>query len=413
MLILLIRTFGAFVLVFGTFFASFAQKGTSTIRGTVANLSVRYVYVEISQEKRTIVDSIEVEGGIFEKKYAADSILQLMVSLDRPLSLLSELSKQGKKVDLSAYYPNLGNESSPTQAVLRPILDEMIPKPLERKLHIFIKPGEDINLKVPMTGISNAEVQGSTDVVKYVAFLQIINPLEQQLELVEREFKTYEGELSIGLIAQFDDRLTALKRQMSTEAFNFVKANPTSPYIYAISWEYISQDIKLLAEVCKILEEKKGLTKEGISLKRNLLRYSKAPEGSVVPDFTATDSKGNSVTLSQLKGTVVLVEFWASWCAPCRAENPYLAYINERYKDKGFVLVSFSLDNKKESWFDAMDKDKMTWINVSDLEGIKSAIASKYGVRGIPANYLICDGKIVAVNLRKQLLNEKLQEILK
>ncbi|SKC45709.1 TlpA disulfide reductase family protein [Ohtaekwangia koreensis] len=134
--------------------------------------------------------------------------------------------------------------------------------------------------------------------------------------------------------------------------------------------------------------------------------------GKPYVDFTMNDIKGNPVKLSSYAGKYVLLEFWASWCGPCRAENPNLREQYAKFKDKGFNILGVSLDDKEDRWSKALEKDNLPWTQVSDLKGWHNAAAIQYGVRAIPANFLISpEGKIIARDLRGEALNAKLSEI--
>ncbi len=123
--------------------------------------------------------------------------------------------------------------------------------------------------------------------------------------------------------------------------------------------------------------------------------------GSVAPDFTLKTIDGQSVELKSLRGKFVLLDFWASWCPPCRAENPNVVAAYHKFKDKNFTILGISLDKDTDKWKEAVAKDKLTWMHVSDLQGWESSVAALYGVQSIPANFLIDpDGKIIAADLR-------------
>jgi peroxiredoxin len=134
--------------------------------------------------------------------------------------------------------------------------------------------------------------------------------------------------------------------------------------------------------------------------------------GNQASDFTQKDIHGKDVNLGSYKGNYVLLEFWASWCGPCRAENPNLRAAYEKYKDKGFNVLAVSLDDDAGKWKKAVEKDDLPWAQVSDLKGWTNVAAIQYGVRAIPANFLIDpQGKIVKRDLRGEDLNKALAEL--
>ncbi len=137
-------------------------------------------------------------------------------------------------------------------------------------------------------------------------------------------------------------------------------------------------------------------------------------EGDDAPEIKLADIDGKILPLSSLKGKYVLIDFWASWCGPCRMENPNVVRTYNKYKDKGFTIYSVSLDNAKPNWINAIQKDGLTWTNhVSDLKGWQSEGAALYSVRGIPATFLLDkNGVIIAKNLRGAMLDQKLAELL-
>jgi peroxiredoxin len=135
--------------------------------------------------------------------------------------------------------------------------------------------------------------------------------------------------------------------------------------------------------------------------------------GDEAPDFTLDNPEGTPVTLSSLRGKYVLIDFWASWCGPCRMENPNVVKMYNKYKDKGFAIYGVSLDKDKNAWLAAIKKDGLTWTHGSDLKFWNSAVAQTYGVNAIPATYLLDkDGKVIAKNLRGPSLEAKLSELL-
>ena len=143
-------------------------------------------------------------------------------------------------------------------------------------------------------------------------------------------------------------------------------------------------------------------------------RMEKVQVGSVAPDFTLPDVDGNPVSLSSFRGKYVLVDFWAAWCPDCRKENPNIVAAWEKYKDKNFAVLGVSLDRKRDQWLAAIEKDNLTWTQISDLKYWDSEAAVLYCIRWIPMSFLIDpEGKIVAIGLEGEELHNKLEELLK
>lgn len=136
--------------------------------------------------------------------------------------------------------------------------------------------------------------------------------------------------------------------------------------------------------------------------------------GKVAPEFSLPDTAGVSVSLSDFRGKYVLLDFWASWCPPCRRENPNVVKAFNEYKDKDFTIIGISLDKDKSKWMKAIADDNLTWTHLSDLKYWDSEIPALYGVRGIPANVLLGpDGVILAKNITGEDLHKALQEVIK
>ncbi|MBO9566833.1 MAG: TlpA family protein disulfide reductase [Niastella sp.] len=151
----------------------------------------------------------------------------------------------------------------------------------------------------------------------------------------------------------------------------------------------------------------------GQELQQSIDGHNATRPGKTAPDFSQADTSGNNISLQDFRGKYVLIDFWASWCVPCRAENPTLVAAYNKYKDKGFTIIGVSLDEKRDKWVEAIVKDGLPWIHVSDLRFWKNAIAVQYNIHSVPDNFLLDpQGKIIARNLRGNRLEKELAALL-
>jgi peroxiredoxin len=170
----------------------------------------------------------------------------------------------------------------------------------------------------------------------------------------------------------------------------------------------LNESIKLFNGLSAAIRE----SQVGKEIADRIALLSKVEEGKPAQDFTQSTPDGKSIRLSSYKGRYVLLEFWASWCGPCRAENPNLLKQYTLYNNKGFDVLSVSLDSDKGNWQKAIDKDGLPWTHVSDLKGWNNAVAVLYGIRAVPASFLIDpSGVITATGLRGETLNKKLESL--
>jgi peroxiredoxin len=203
-------------------------------------------------------------------------------------------------------------------------------------------------------------------------------------------------------------REAAVNKQFITDhPDSFLSINLLESFAYGADYVDIAPLYDALSPAVKA-------TKAGKEFGDRLPRIKAVALGAIAPEFTEADTSGKMVDLSSFRGKYVLIDFWASWCGPCRHENPNVVKAFNHYKGQKFTIIGVSLDRPtgKEKWLAAIHKDGLTWTQVSDLKFWDSKTAAMYAVRGIPQNFLLDpDGKIIAKNLRGDDLENKLEEI--
>lgn len=219
------------------------------------------------------------------------------------------------------------------------------------------------------------------------------------------------GERSDSLQSSVNQLTEAIQREID----GFIQKRPGSPVsaFILLATVNLRPDIALLEQRVNQLQPMAMNNMYGNYLKQTIGDARVTAIGSIARDFTQNDTLDKPVSLSSFRGKYVLIDFWASWCRPCRLENPNVVQAFQRFRDKNFTVLGVSLDRQKKPWIDAIHKDNLTWTHVSDLKQWDNAVAKMYKVQSIPQNLLIGpDGKIVAKDLRGEDLNRKLCELL-
>ncbi|MDR2271002.1 MAG: AhpC/TSA family protein [Sphingobacterium sp.] len=278
---------------------------------------------------------------------------------------------------------------------------------------------EPVNFKIQVDGnLNESHIDGSPINKDFQEIKRILRPVELARE------KWYERYEQFKLIANPDSNelnkysieYQKLEQDETDLAVDYIANHPGSfPSLMALGKFYPRLTLRQIEDLWYNLKESLKQTPLGKELRIQLNSMNAVQIGKTAPDFSARDTSGNMVSLSSLKGKYLLLDFWASWCGPCRNENPNVVKAYQKFKDKNFEILGVSLDDEhaKEKWLKAIKDDQLTWVQVSDLKGWQSEVAELYHVRGIPQNFLLNpEGVIIATDLRGEKLLKTLEDIL-
>ncbi len=353
------------------------QKGQFTVTGELKNASDQKIYLEelyFSQKDPAVLDTSEIKNGKFSLTALAPEEGLYRLRLEKSEAAFIFINDQPAipfSSDLNSLSLENAKFNSPANYLLRSFMVDIEKqrKELEDKASILQQ------YKNPLPSDSTYQVMQLDILDKQAKFQQNV------LRYIDTTSNAVMALFSLGYTRDIEPE------KIETAIGGLTKRFPNNQAIATI-----------VAQYKQLIAQNKSLPKIG----------------GIAPDITMADTSGKAFSLSMLRGKYVLVDFWASWCGPCREENPNVVNAYQEFKNKNFTVLGVSLDKQKAEWTKAIEEDHLTWYHISDLKYWSSAAVAPYGIEGIPYNVLLDpQGKIIAMNLRGNDLKIKLSELIK
>ncbi|MES2112994.1 MAG: TlpA disulfide reductase family protein [Bacteroidota bacterium] len=356
----------------------FAQGGQYSVQGSIGKLNApAKVYLRYFPEKKTVTDSVVLTDGKFKFSGTTKG--------DAPMMAYLMLNKKGSGPGYDDYKV------------------------------VYLEAGTiTVNSVDTLGSATIAGTKTNEENTKYEAASKPINSAYEALD-AKMKAASDDEKKSDAFQKEINKTEKAIGQQSKQIEKKFIQENPDSYISFnLLQGVAYSSDYPEIMELYNSLGAKVKATESGKKFAELLPKLKNVALGATAPEFAEADTAGKVINLSSFRGKYVLIDFWASWCGPCRAENPNVVKAYNKYKNQKFTILGVSLDkpDAKDKWLGAIHKDGLAWTHVSDLKFWDSKAAGLYAVRGIPQNFLLDpDGKIIAKNLRGDDLNNKLEEL--
>lgn len=280
---------------------------------------------------------------------------------------------------------------------------------------LFLEPGTiSISGNADSMNVGKIDVKGTPNNDDLHQFMEIQQPFMHTMMAMQSSYMQARMTGDTATTNRIEATMDSIQTVITGKMKAFVKDHPKS-MVSALALRGLMENLddQELSSLYKGLDTAVQHSSFGEPIGSKLATAEKTAVGQQAPDFTMDDTTGHPVSLNSFRGKYVLVDFWASWCGPCRAENPNVVKAFNQYKDKNFTILSVSLDKTKDAWEKAIQDDHLAWNHVSDLQYWDNAAAKLYGVQAIPANFLVDpSGKIIAKDLRGEALESELAQVL-
>ena len=298
--------------------------------------------------------------------------------------------------------------------IAEPMVMQLVVEGYSGGFTLITEPG--VTYKAKLSNDSDFYIKGGNLNEHYTAHLASSDSLRAIIAALQEQYKTLRESKKFRSASQVNDTLRQEKEKLALLTNEFLKKNDNVILAYTMLSNIEMRDMgfRETKEIYAAMGEGAKATHCGAIIKERIDRMEKTVGGALAPDFTLPDINGNPITMSSIKGKIKIIDFWASWCGPCRMNNPALRKIYQEFHDKGLEIIGVSLDNNKKGWQKAIEKDGLDWINVSSLKGWECDVVRLYNVKGVPSLFILNENnRIIASGLRDEELRAFLEERLK
>ncbi len=304
-----------------------------------------------------------------------------------------------------------GNQFTMTGRITEPGMYFIQPKDAQQKLMIFLD-ASTITVEGDFVKLQTAKVTGSATHNDFNSFNTIFNPLFSSLTTIAQQLNKGVKDEN-GEIRKQYETLVATVNSKTDQFIAEHYMSAVAPFVVLVTMQ-LEPDMLIHEARLNMISPKAKENYFGRVALKTIDDSRFGAIGSMAADFTQKDVNDKDIALSSFKGKYVLLDFWASWCGPCRQENPNVLRAYQKFKDKNFTVLGVSLDRAKDPWLKAIKDDRLEWTHVSDLKFWSNEVAVKYKIQSIPQNYLLDpSGVIIGKNLRGEELQSRLEELFK
>ena len=301
-----------------------------------------------------------------------------------------------------------------TAVAEEPVVAQLVVDGFAGGFTLFAEPG--VTYEAYLSEGDNYYIRGGQLNDSYTAHMKESAAMRKAIDGMQSRYDSLRTARKFRSASQVNDSLQRQQNALRELTNTFLGSNDNLIAAYTIYSNLLMREASLRetrSMYATLGEGAKG-SQYGRIIKERIKRLEKTEGGAQAPDFTLTDPQGNAVTMSSVKGKIKIIDFWASWCGPCRLNNPALRKLYDELHPLGLEIIGVSLDTNKEAWEKAIEKDGLTWINVSSLKGWKCDLISLYNITGVPALFVLNENnQIIATGLRGEQLREFLEERLR